>query len=71
VFISEAIEMGLNLVVQLGLTTAPAEKSAHAREEYPQQRHGSCSKMRVRITTVLARLSVSAASCFLPALVMA
>ncbi len=70
-FIGEAIEIGLNLVVQLSLTTAPAKQSAHARQENPQQRHGSCSNMRVRIAIVLIQLYVSAANCFFPAVAIA
>jgi hypothetical protein len=34
VFVGEAIEMGLNLVVQLGLTIAPVEQSAHTRQKH-------------------------------------
>ena len=70
--VGEAIEMGLNLVVQLGLTTAPAETSAHTREEDSEPRHrSSCSSMRVMIATVRAQFSASALNCFFPARVIA
>jgi hypothetical protein len=59
--------MPLNLIVQLGIMTAPAEQSAQAGKEHPEQHHGWESNMPVRIATVRAQVSVSPASCFFPA----
>ena len=61
-------EMGLDLLLQLGIAAAPAKQTCDAREP---RSHDSPSSMRLTMATVRVQLSVSAASCFFPARVIA
>jgi hypothetical protein len=57
VFVREAVEMDLNLVLELRLATAPAEESTHARQEDSDPRHrSSCSSVPIGIVMVRAQL---------------
>ena len=66
-FVGHQREMGLDLLLQVCVAAATAKKTGHTREP---RSHDSPSSIRFTIATVRAQLSVSAASCFLPARVI-
>ena len=62
----QQLEVGPDVVVQIGVAAKAAEHSLDARDEPAEERDHLFSSSRLTRATVRAQLSASAASCFLP-----
>ena len=67
--LGEQSEMKPDLVVQPPIAARPEQRIEKPRQQHARA-HGSFSNSRLTIDTVRAQLSVAAASCFRPAVVM-
>ena len=66
----EHVEVTVDLLCERGIAMRPLRQQPDTTDERPNGAHGRCSSRRVTMATVLVHISISAASCFRPDLVI-